>query len=103
MMRSHRDHPVNDVASVLGDDAQFVDVRQPFEVAESGIDGAVNIPLDQLPARVGELDPHRRVVVLCRSGGRSTQAAEFLVAAGFDDVVNLAGGMLAFTQGVSSS
>jgi len=49
-----------------------------------------------LPERVGELDPERRIVVLCKSGGRSTMACEALVKAGFADVVNLEGGMLAF-------
>jgi rhodanese-related sulfurtransferase len=43
-----------------------------------------------------ELDRGRRVVLVCRSGGRSTTAAELLTAAGFADVVNLAGGMLAY-------
>ena len=94
----HRDHPVTDYAAVVTDDAQFVDVRQPDEVAGGSLPGAVNIPLDQLGDRLGELDPSRRVVVLCRSGGRSTMAAEALVGAGFTDVVNLAGGMLAYEE-----
>ncbi len=91
----HRDHPVNDFQTVLTDDAQFIDVREPDEVAAGTLPGSVNIPLGDLPTRVGELDSTRRVVLLCRSGGRSTQAAEFLTASGFSDVVNLAGGMLA--------
>ncbi|MFV0525326.1 MAG: rhodanese-like domain-containing protein [Acidimicrobiales bacterium] len=92
----HTDHPVNDFATALGVDGQLIDVRQPDEVAEGTLPGAVNIPLGELPDRVGELDPGRRVVLLCRSGGRSTQAANFLTAAGFGDVVNLEGGMLAY-------
>jgi rhodanese-related sulfurtransferase len=91
----HRDHPVNGYAEVVTDDTQFVDVREPDEVAEGTLPGTVNIPLGTLPDRVGELDPARRVVVLCRSGGRSTQAAEFLTGQGFTDVINLEGGMLA--------
>ncbi len=75
--------------------AQFVDVREPDEVAAGTLPGTVNIPLGDLPERIGELDPAQRVVLLCRSGGRSGQAAEFLTASGFGDVVNLAGGMLA--------
>ncbi|MFV0260133.1 MAG: rhodanese-like domain-containing protein [Acidimicrobiales bacterium] len=93
---SHSDHPVNDFAAVVGADGQLIDVRQPDEVAEGTLPGAVNIPLGELPDRVGELDPGRRVVLLCRSGGRSTQAANFLTSAGFGDVVNLEGGMLAY-------
>lgn len=95
-MAAHRDHPVNDYATVVGADGQLIDVREPDEVAGGTLAGARNIPLGDLPARVGELDPGRRVVLLCRSGGRSTQAAEFLAAAGFGDVVNLEGGMLAY-------
>ncbi len=91
----HRDHPVNDFAAVVGENGQLIDVREPDEVAGGTLPGAVNIPLGDIPDRVGELDPSRTVVLLCRSGGRSTQAAEFLTASGFGDVVNLAGGMLA--------
>ena len=92
---THRDHPANDYASIVTDDTQFIDVREPNEVAAGTLPGTVNIPLGELGERVGELDPGKRVVLLCRSGGRSTAAAEALTAAGFADVVNLAGGMLA--------
>lgn len=92
---TYRNHPVMDYTSVVDADTQFVDVRRPDEVAAGSIEGSVNIPLDQLVARVNELNPLRRTVVVCRSGGRSAQAAEFLTAAGFVDVVNLEGGILA--------
>lgn len=93
---SHSDHPVSDYASAVGGDGQLIDVREPDEVASGTLPGAVNISLGQLPDRIGELDQGRRVVVFCRSGGRSTMASELLTAAGFTDVVNLAGGMLAY-------
>jgi rhodanese-related sulfurtransferase len=98
-MPSYRNHPANDYTSVVDPDTQFVDVRQPTEVAEQGIAGARNIPLDQLAERLTELDPNRRTVVLCRSGGRSAQAADFLAGVGFVDVVNLRGGILKFSEG----
>ena len=88
--------PVNEYAGIVDDTTQFIDVREPFEVAEGTIPGAVNIPLGQVPGRFDELDRGRRVVLLCRSGGRSGQAAEFLSGVGFTDVVNLVGGMLAY-------
>lgn len=94
----HRNHPVSEYRTVVDDSTQFLDVRQPDEVAESAIPGALNIPLDLLPEKISDLDPARRVVVLCRSGGRSTMAAEMLTAHGFSDVVNLAGGMLAYSE-----
>ena len=92
---THRDHPVTDYESVVVDGAQFIDVREPDEVAGGTLPGTVNIPLGELPNRVGELDPSKRVVLLCRSGGRSTAAAKALTTAGFADVVNLSGGILA--------
>lgn len=92
---AHRDHPATDYESIVDADTQLIDVREPFEVAAGTLPGAINIPLGELPARMSELDPNRRVVLLCRSGGRSTAAAQALTAAGFTDVVNLSGGMLA--------
>lgn len=95
---THHDHPVTDYAAVVGSDGQLVDVREPDEVAAGTLPGAINIPLGDLPGRMGELDPSRSVVTLCRSGGRSTKAAELLTDAGFADVVNLAGGLLAYAK-----
>ena len=92
----HRDHPVADFEAVVTPDTQFIDVREPDEVAEGTLPGTANIPLASLPDRVADLDPSRRTVVLCGSGGRSTQACEYLVANGFSDVINLDGGMLAY-------
>lgn len=91
----HRDHPATDYRSVITGDTQLVDVREPHEVADGTLPGSVNIPLGQLPERIHSLDAKRRVALLCRSGGRSARAAQLLVASGFADVVNLAGGMLA--------
>lgn len=91
----HIDRSVNDYVAAVGDDGQLIDVREPDEVAGGTLPGAVNIPLGDLPIRVDELDRNRRVVLLCKVGGRSTQAAEYLTSLGFTDVVNLAGGMTA--------
>jgi glyoxylase-like metal-dependent hydrolase (beta-lactamase superfamily II)/rhodanese-related sulfurtransferase len=75
---------------------QLVDVREPDEfVGPLGrIRGAKLMPLGQLPARVGELARDRPVVAVCRSGARSANASVLLQKAGFNDVANLAGGML---------
>jgi rhodanese-related sulfurtransferase len=92
----HTDIPVGDYEAAVGADGQLIDVREVDEVAEGTLPGAINIPLALLPDRIDELDKSRRVVLLCRSGGRSTSAAKYLTQQGFGDVVNLAGGMLAF-------
>ncbi|MFK8025409.1 MAG: rhodanese-like domain-containing protein [Ilumatobacter sp.] len=95
---ARRDHPITDYRAVVDESTQLVDVRQPEELVAGTLDGAINIPLDRLAERIGELDPARRTVMLCRSGGRSAKAADELSRAGFVDVVNLEGGMIAYTK-----
>ena len=92
-----RSAPIDDYRAVLGAAGQLVDVREDDEVAAGTIPGALHIRLGDLPDRVAELDPQRTVALFCRSGGRSGRAGEYLVEAGFADVVNLAGGVLAFS------
>jgi sulfur-carrier protein adenylyltransferase/sulfurtransferase len=82
-----------------GDIPFLLDVRERDERAICNIGGLL-IPLDDLPRRIGELDPNRETVVYCRSGSRSAMAAEFLLAHGFRDVKNLAGGILAWAMKV---
>lgn len=76
-------------------DAQFVDVREPHEVAQGHIPGIVHIPLGQLGQRLDELDRARPIIAVCRSGNRSGVATQLLTAAGFQ-CENMAGGMLAW-------
>lgn len=95
----HRDHPASDHGAVVDATTQFIDVREPDEVAAGTLPGTVNIPLGDLAVRMSELDSERRVVLLCGSGGRSGKAAEFLTQNGFGDVVNLVGGMRSLDEG----
>lgn len=74
----------------------LLDVREPWEVAEGAIPGAVPIPLGDLASRAGELDGTRAWLVICRSGKRSAEATRQLAARGFVDVASVAGGMLAW-------
>lgn len=70
--------------------ARLVDVRTRAEFAESHIAGAVNVPLQELEARMAELAPKDgAVVVYCRSGHRSGNAARMLKKAGFSAVHDL--------------
>jgi rhodanese-related sulfurtransferase len=64
--------------------ALLVDVRSPAEFSGGHIEGALNIPVDQLGSRLGELDRARGVVVYCRSGARSEAARGLLAQAGFE-------------------
>jgi phage shock protein E len=68
--------------------AVFVDVRTPGEFAAGNRPGSLNIPLDQLAARAGELDKTKPVVLSCASGARSGAAAVMLRGLGFSDVTN---------------
>lgn len=66
----------------------LVDVRTPQEFSEGSAPDAVNIPLDQVKARVGEFEGKQQVVVFCLSGGRSSQAAAILQENGIQNVIN---------------
>ncbi len=92
---THTNAPVNNHEALVGSNGQLIDVREPAEFAQGTLPGAINVPLGEIPNRLAELDQGRRVVVLCRSGARSANAAQFLASYGFGDVVNLEGGMLA--------
>ena len=80
----------------------ILDVREPYEYSICNL-GGVLIPLNDLPRRVGELDPNRETVVHCRTGGRSAMAVEFLMANGFKNVKNLAGGILSWSAKIDPS
>jgi len=80
-----------------GDDFQLIDVREPYEYQIAQIGGKL-IPQNDVPNRLGEIDREREVVVHCRSGARSQRIAEFLKQAGYPNVSNLAGGILAWSE-----
>ncbi len=71
----------------------LLDVREPLELAVEHAPGALNIPLGQLRARLGELPRNREILVICRSGQRAYSATRILLQEGFK-ARNLAGGML---------
>lgn len=83
----------------LPDDLLVLDVREDDEWAAGRIDGAVHIPLMELPARLPEFverSPERTLVV-CKAGGRSARAAAYLEQQGYD-VANLVDGMLGWER-----
>lgn len=81
----------------------LLDVREGWELEIARLDGVLHIPMGEIPARLGELAPEREIVVLCRSGGRSATVARFLQQQGYQDVWNLAGGILAWSEQVDPS
>jgi sulfur-carrier protein adenylyltransferase/sulfurtransferase len=82
-----------------GENLFILDVREPFEYQIANIGGKL-IPQSEVPQRLAEIDRDREIVVQCKSGGRSQRIAEFLKQSGFPSVVNLAGGILAWSDEV---
>jgi molybdopterin/thiamine biosynthesis adenylyltransferase/rhodanese-related sulfurtransferase len=90
------------LAARRGDDGKLLllDVREPFEWEIAHLPSARLIPLGELPARLGELDGHREIVVYCHYGSRARRGAELLRAAGFSKVRVLRGGIDAWATDV---
>lgn len=86
---------VDELASRLEQGAVLIDVRRLDEYDQAHIAQAILIPLDQLPDRIDEVPSGAEVLVICRSGGRSAAACEFLTSHGAT-AINVAGGMLAW-------
>ena len=74
-----------------------LDVREPWEVEKASMAGITHIPMQQIPARAGELDQAREIVAVCHHGGRSMQVAMFLEQQGLR-LHNLTGGMDAWSR-----
>jgi len=83
---------IDGVPDPLPEGLAVLDVREPVEWAHGHIEGAVHVPLMDLPQRLADL-PREQTLVVCKVGGRSAQAVGYLVEQGYD-VVNLDGGML---------
>ena len=77
----------------LGPRGVLLDVREPSEHALVHVEGSRHIPMDQIPERLGELDPAHTYVVMCHHGNRSQRVAQFLASRGYLKVQNLAGGI----------
>ena len=76
----------------------FIDVRTPEEYAEGHIEGAKLIPLQELENHINEVPKDRQVYVYCHSGRRSAKAAGILAAAGFTNIENVLGGIVAWQE-----
>lgn len=84
-------------AHELYEDGVFLlDVREQFEWDEVHVPNTTLIPLGELPSRVSELPKDAPIVVICRSGNRSDQGRDILLAAGFTNVTSMDGGVVAW-------
>ena len=76
----------------------LIDVREQHEYRAGHIHAAKLIPLGLLTTRLGEIPQDRPVILVCRSGNRSSVATDLLLRAGYTRVANMRGGMLAWQQ-----
>ena len=76
-----------------------LDVREPWELAIARLTGTLDIPMSEVPTRLAELPKDRDIVVMCRSGGRSSNVADYLHRMGYR-AANLTGGILAWARDV---
>jgi rhodanese-related sulfurtransferase len=82
--------PKRDHRAAVSQGASLIDVRTPEEYSAKHVDGAKNIPVDEIDTRLSEIPKDKPVVVYCHSGGRSATAAKVLRGAGYD-VIDVGG------------
>ena len=75
-----------------------LDVREDWEWDIAHLEGALPIPMNEVPNRLQELDPTKEIVVYCHTGRRSDTVANYLIREGFTQTVNMLGGIRAWTM-----
>jgi rhodanese-related sulfurtransferase len=84
--------------------ALLLDVREPWEFGLASIrmegTATLNLPMNEVPQRLTELDPSQSILCICHHGMRSAQVVAFLERSGYDSVYNLAGGIDAWSTKV---
>jgi rhodanese-related sulfurtransferase len=78
----------------------FLDVREDSELAICRIEGALHIPMGEIPERADSLPKDRPLIVLCHHGMRSANVQQYLEAKGFKNLMNLAGGIHGWSREV---
>lgn len=86
-----------------GESPLVIDVREDWELQLASIPGVVHVPMNQLPARLGEFSRDAETIVMCHAGGRSLRVAHYLANQGFTNVANLTGGISAWSQEVDAT
>lgn len=79
-------------------DFRIIDVREPMEIAQGSIPGAVPMPMSTLGNRIAEIGQDKEVVFICRSGARSGQVCAYLAQNGYENIYNLRGGVIGWAQ-----
>lgn len=94
------DITVEEAFAISKENVLIIDVREPDELAELAYDvkNIKNIPLGELESRLTEIPKDKQVVVVCKRGGRSSQAYELLKEKGYINIANMEGGMEAWSE-----
>lgn len=100
MERAYKSITVSELKSRLdaGTRPVLLDVRELWEYEAARIEGSTLVPMREMETRFGELDPSAETVVICHHGTRSAFVTQLLDRAGFDNVLNLEGGVDAYSQ-----
>ena len=86
-----------------GNKPVILDVRETWEYEICHIDNSLHISMSQIPSRMDELDPDDEIIVMCHHGGRSMQVGNYLESQGFNNIINLAGGIDAWAKSIDTS
>ena len=80
------------------DDLVIIDVREMHEINRGTIQGAIPMPMATIPVRLDEIPKDKEVIFICRSGARSGQVCMFLGQHGYENVINLSGGIIGWVR-----
>lgn len=86
-----------------GEKPLVIDVRESWELQLASIPDVVHVPMNELPGRLSEFSRETETIVMCHAGGRSMRVAQFLANQGFTHVVNLTGGISAWSEAVDAT
>jgi rhodanese-related sulfurtransferase len=88
---------MSDVPTTFDESVVLLDVRENDEWQRGHAAGARHIPMGEVPARIGEIDPGAQLFVVCHLGGRSARVAQYLAQNGYAPI-NVSGGMQAWAD-----
>jgi rhodanese-related sulfurtransferase len=83
---------------VEGDDFVLLDIRSAGELAQGMLPNAEHLPMHLIPVRINELPKDKDLILYCHSGARSYHACAYLAQQGYDNVINLSGGILGWAR-----
>jgi len=99
-MRHFTAQQLRDRLQQEGEQPLLLDVREPWEFNICAIDNSQLIPMGQIAASIDKLDPDKETVVICHHGIRSRSVAMYMERHGFKDLINLTGGVEAWSREV---